>query len=133
MESCDFDQLRWFSPERNGSGERSLSRNAKPPTEAMTNTAFPLPNEASGTDGLEILGALPSEYAAILTPEAMDFVLRLERRFRMTRKALLHRRRSTITQRLLSWTSPFAGSCAIAIGTDMATEYEKSASATDPG
>ncbi len=60
----------------------------------MTNTAFPLPNEAPGTDdGLEIMGATPPEYADILTPEALDFVVRLERRFRMTRKALLHRRK----------------------------------------
>ncbi len=59
----------------------------------MTNTAFPIPNEASDTDGLEVLGATPPEYAAILTPEALDFLVRLERRFRMTRKALLHRRK----------------------------------------
>jgi malate synthase len=60
----------------------------------MTNTAFPLPNEAHGTDdGLEIVGVTPPEYGEILTPEALDFVVRLERRFRMTRKALLHRRK----------------------------------------
>ena len=59
----------------------------------MTNTALPLPNEMPGTDdGVEIRGTMRPEYAAILTPEALELVAHLERRFRMTRKALLARR-----------------------------------------
>jgi malate synthase len=59
----------------------------------VTNAAFPLTREESGTpDGVEILAAVPSDYASILTYEALDFFAHLERRFRKTRKALLHRR-----------------------------------------
>lgn len=44
-----------------------------------------------------------------------------------------HRRRSIMSRRLSSLKSPFAGSCAKAIGTAMATQYARSASATEGG
>lgn len=44
------------------------------------------------TAGVEILGDLSPQYGEILTPQALDFVAHLERRFGSTRRALLERR-----------------------------------------
>ncbi len=43
-------------------------------------------------DGIEVVGALPPEYAGILTPEALGFVARLEREFGDRRRRLLSQR-----------------------------------------
>ncbi len=43
-------------------------------------------------EGIEVNGPITSEFAAILTPEAMDFVALLERTFRDRREELLQRR-----------------------------------------
>ncbi len=42
--------------------------------------------------GMEIVGAMPAEFASILTPEALDFVAALHREFEATRRQLLERR-----------------------------------------
>ncbi len=60
----------------------------------MTNAAFPLSAEAhDAASGIEIRGPVPAELEPILSPEALEFFARLERRFRTTRRALLSRRR----------------------------------------
>ena len=43
-------------------------------------------------DGIEVRGPVPTEYAAILTPEALSFVAKLDRTFRDRRASLLQRR-----------------------------------------
>ena len=43
-------------------------------------------------DGIEITGPIPSEFAEILTPEAMNFVAKLARTFEGRRQELLQRR-----------------------------------------
>ena len=53
----------------------------------MTTTSKPIYAE-----GIEILGPINSEFATILTPEAMNFVAKLERTFRVRREELLQRR-----------------------------------------
>jgi malate synthase len=58
----------------------------------MTNQAVPLTTDRRYPDGFEIAGPVTPEYAEILTPEALLFVGRLERRFRETRELLLSRR-----------------------------------------
>jgi malate synthase len=44
-------------------------------------------------DGLEIKGQLTSQYAEILTPQALDYVARLQREFNSQRLALLEKRK----------------------------------------
>ena len=53
----------------------------------MTTTSKPIYAE-----GIEIFGPINSEFATILTPEAMNFVAKLERTFRVRREELLQRR-----------------------------------------
>ncbi len=43
-------------------------------------------------EGVEILGKISTNYAGILTPQALGFAAKLEREFRHTRQALLHKR-----------------------------------------
>ncbi|HUS16838.1 MAG TPA: malate synthase A [Chloroflexia bacterium] len=51
-----------------------------------------LAQDALNVEGLEIIGALPPEYATVLTPQALQFVVTLAREFGPTRAALLERR-----------------------------------------
>lgn len=60
----------------------------------MTNNAFPLSHSFfEAPEGVEVLEAPGPGAAALLSSEALDFVAHLERRFRMTRRALLLRRK----------------------------------------
>ncbi len=43
-------------------------------------------------DGIEILGTLSDDFAAVLTPEAINFVAKLDRTFSARREELLHKR-----------------------------------------
>ncbi|NNE43247.1 MAG: malate synthase A [Gemmatimonadetes bacterium] len=57
----------------------------------MTNQAIPTPDGLTGPEGLQVLGSTDG-YLEILTPEALAFVVELERRFRGRRAELLARR-----------------------------------------
>ena len=44
------------------------------------------------TDGIEIFGSVPEEFAKILTPEALQFIGRLAREFESRHRELLEER-----------------------------------------
>ncbi len=56
----------------------------------MTNLAFPKSwQDAQTPEGVRVMSPTPDEASEILTPDALRFVARLERRFRATRRELL--------------------------------------------
>src|SRR4051794_41856760 len=53
---------------------------------------MPVPTRTDAGAGVQVLAPLPAEYAAMLTPEALDFVATLHRAFDGRRRELLARR-----------------------------------------
>ncbi len=58
----------------------------------MSPTTTQPPKARSGSDGVEVVGAVAPEFEDVLTPEALAFVADLHRQFNATRESLLQRR-----------------------------------------
>ena len=73
----------------------------------MTTLTAIVPKNRSTAEGVTVRGQVPAEYAQILTPEALDFIATLQRRFGIERERLLKLREAMQRKLDVGWLPDF--------------------------